>query len=118
MFVVCSGFVSGQFSAFSAFTFLVFTGDCFPSQCFSVRFYPAPYVSRWSCLCGVKLPTVTSGTRLSVCRRIIVDGVNAGVRCLIVTVFGPRLAGATSFWLVNKCAVIVQSIATFYELII
>ncbi len=74
VFVVCSGFVSGQFSAFSAFTFLIFTGDCFPSQCFSVRFYPAPYVSRWSCLCGVKLPTVTSGTRLSVCRRIIVDG--------------------------------------------
>ena len=68
----------------------------------------------------VKLPTVTSATRLSVCRRIIVDGVNAGVRCLIVTVLGPRprLAGATSFWLVNKCAVIVQSIATFYELII
>ena len=66
----------------------------------------------------VKLPTVTSATRLSVCRRIIVDGVNAGVRCLIVAVFGPRLAGATSFRLVNKCAVIVQSIATFCELII
>ena len=63
----------------------------------------------------VKLPTVTSATRLSVCRRIIVDGVNAGVRCLIVAVFGPRLAGTTSFRLVNKCAVIVQSIATIYE---